>query len=84
MSKQGPKLSLYYSDLCYFCQKVRRSMQGMQHVAVDLRDVMDAPNNKALVQGGGKSQVPCLLIEQDGQQRWLYESDDIINYLRNL
>jgi glutathione S-transferase len=25
--------------------------------------------------------VPCLLIEEDGEARWMYESNDIIAYL---
>jgi len=34
------------------------------------------------MQGGGKTQVPCLRIEQaGGEVEWMYESDDIIRYL---
>ncbi len=37
-----------------------------------------------LISGGGKSQVPCLRIEaESGEIQWLYESNDIIRYLRN-
>jgi glutathione S-transferase len=35
-----------------------------------------------LEEGGGKVQVPCLRIEKDGDVTWLYESDDIIQYLQ--
>ncbi|RLW70923.1 MAG: glutaredoxin, partial [gamma proteobacterium symbiont of Stewartia floridana] len=35
-----------------------------------------------LQQFGGKLQTPCLKIEQQDGDRWLYESDDIIRYLR--
>ncbi len=36
-----------------------------------------------LVAGGGKKQVPCLRIESStGQTQWLYESTDIIRYIR--
>ena len=34
---------------------------------------------------GGKYQVPCLRITQENNEdNWLYESDDIILYLKNL
>ena len=34
---------------------------------------------------GGKYQAPCLRIsEPNGEDEWLYESDDIISYLKNL
>lgn len=36
-----------------------------------------------LISGGGKKQVPCLRIEtENNEARWLYESADIIRYLR--
>ena len=35
-----------------------------------------------LVAGGGRLKVPCLQIrEADGQERWLYDSKDIVSYL---
>ena len=35
-----------------------------------------------LITGGGKLQVPCLLILTDeNNPQWLYESKDIINFL---
>jgi glutaredoxin 2 len=49
-----------------------------------LKDVMSDPsNNTELVAGGGKSQVPCLRIEsENGEVRWMYESVDIVRYLK--
>jgi len=50
---------------------------------LDLRSTSDRENAQALIQGGGKTQVPCLRIEQsDGSVEWMYESNDIIRYLR--
>jgi glutathione S-transferase len=44
---------------------------------------MEAGRRAELIAGGGKGQVPCLRIEtDDGNVRWLYESADIIAYLR--
>jgi glutathione S-transferase len=36
-----------------------------------------------LQKGGGKIQTPCLQIsDEQGNVTWLYESDDIIQYLQ--
>jgi glutathione S-transferase len=49
-----------------------------------LRDILSQPaNNAELIAGGGKSQVPCLRIEDDeGGVRWMYESIEIVQYLK--
>ena len=49
-----------------------------------LKDIVFQPgNNIDLIAGGGKSQVPCLRIENEaGNVRWMYESIDIIRYLK--
>jgi len=49
-----------------------------------LMDILSQPaNNADLIAGGGKSQVPCLRIENDkGEVRWVYESIEIIQYLK--
>lgn len=50
---------------------------------MELRSTSDREHAQALMQGGGKTQVPCLRIEQaDGGVEWMYESDDIIQYLK--
>lgn len=59
---------------------------------VELRSTADSDNQRALQDGGGKGQVPCLRIEINAQEsakndssnsvQWLYESDDIIAYIR--
>jgi glutathione S-transferase len=49
-----------------------------------LKDIISYPENKAeLIAGGGKKQVPCLRIEDEKNGvRWMYESIDIIRYLK--
>lgn len=75
------KLALYQFRACPFCVKTRRVLHRL-NVPVAL---CDAKNNAAhrdeLLQGGGKIQVPCLRIEQDGAVQWLYESKAIRGYL---
>jgi hypothetical protein len=38
-------------------------------------------DRQTLLEQGGKIQVPCLRIEEDGQSTWLYESKAISAYL---
>ena len=47
-------------------------------IALERASVSDPDNLKRLTEVGGKHQVPCLFI--DGKP--LYESNDIIEYLR--
>ena len=76
-----PKLALYYNKYCFFCQKVLMFLRGKDQNLV-LRSTSDKEHAQALIQGGGKKQVPCLRIEQqDGNIEWMYESNDIISYL---
>jgi len=76
--------ALYYYDACPFCQMVLRSLNNV-NVEVELRNTLTDPTNRqALIQGGGRSTVPCLRIEKDGQEQWMYESRDIIAFLQSL
>jgi len=76
-----PKLALYYSKYCFFCQKVLMFLRGKDR-ELELRSTSDRAHADALMQGGGKTQVPCLRIEKsDGSVEWMYESNDIIEYL---
>ena len=81
--KKTMDLSLYDFSTCPFCIKVRRFMhENNIHI-----EILDAANNEThksdLLAYGGKQQVPCLRIpQQDSDDIWLYESDDIISYLK--
>lgn len=81
VDNQAQNLSLYQFEACPFCVKVRRAMKR-QSINVVLRDAKNNPTHrKELEQGGGKIKVPCLRIEENGQTRWMYESNDIVAYL---
>ena len=76
-------MALYQFEACPFCVKVRRQLRKYA-LNIELRD---AKNNAAfkdeLLREGGKGKVPCLRIEKrPGDVQWLYESDDIIAYLK--
>jgi len=76
------RLALYQFPTCPFCIKTRRAMRRLA-LDIELRDARGDENHRAaLIAGGGKAQVPCLLITgDDGSQTWLYESNDINAWL---
>jgi len=77
-------LTLYHYPTCPFCLKTRRVIRRLS-LKIELRDAQNDPDHRAaLIAGGGKPQVPCLLIaDANGQQSWLYESDAINAYLNH-
>lgn len=70
---------LYYKKTCPYCMRVLRFMEENK-ITLDLRDTLQPGNQDDLIRIGGKKQVPCLVREG----KPLYESEDIINYLRDL
>lgn len=75
-------LALYQSSLCWFCAKVRNTITQLG-ISLEIRDIGEsAAHRSALQAGGGKTQVPCLRVEDDsGHVTWMYESADICTYL---
>ncbi|WP_043309796.1 glutaredoxin [Pseudomonas sp. ML96] len=74
-------LALYQFHACPFCVKTRRTLHRL-NVPVALRDAKnDEARRQELLEQGGKVQVPCLRIEDQGEVRWLYESKAIGAYL---
>lgn len=72
------KLTLYHFESCPYCRRVRDFLSA-QNISISMKDTMlDPANRQELIKIGGKSQVPCLII--DGKA--LYESIDIIEWLR--
>ena len=63
---------------CPYCRKVLKWMGEHDVEDVELLNILEEPKNETrLIETGGKRQVPCLFIDD----KPLYESDDIINYL---
>ncbi|HUH59639.1 MAG TPA: glutathione S-transferase N-terminal domain-containing protein [Candidimonas sp.] len=74
-------LSLYQFHACPFCVKTRRAIHRL-NIPIVLHDVKkNTMRREELLAGGGKIKVPCLRIEEQGEARWLYESDEIIAHL---
>ncbi|MCC5878905.1 MAG: glutathione S-transferase N-terminal domain-containing protein [Idiomarina sp.] len=76
------QLALYQFRACPFCIKVRKEIQRL-NLPIDLRDAQQVQEHRdALLSGGGRLKVPCLKITgDDGQVEWMYESDQINQYL---
>jgi glutaredoxin len=83
VDRQCGDLALYQFKSCPFCIKVRQEMRRLSLNIEKLDAQHDAGHREALLQGGGKPMVPCLRIrDEQGNSRWMYESGDIIEYLR--
>jgi glutathione S-transferase len=73
---------LFQYDRCPFCRRVRQFMDAAG-IDIEIRDTLQDPEAFGeLIRGGGRSMVPCLKIQSEQGIRWLYESADIIAYLR--
>lgn len=77
------KLVLFQDPWCPFCRRVTNYLDSNRH-SLPMRDVaQDQSAFRELVDGGGRGTVPCLRISRDdGSVEWLYESMDIIEFLR--
>lgn len=83
VDERTASLSLYQFKTCPFCVKVRRQMKR-QSLNITLHDAQkDEQSRNELLEGGGAVKVPCLRIAGPaGEVSWMYESDDIIAYLK--
>ncbi len=81
--KEAEKLALYQFNACPFCVKTRRTMHKL-NLPIKLKDAKNNDQNRQLLlEQGGKIQVPCLRIQSEGKDEWLYESKAINTYLTN-
>ncbi|MDH5409590.1 MAG: glutathione S-transferase N-terminal domain-containing protein [Gammaproteobacteria bacterium] len=76
------KLALFQYKTCPFCMKVRRHTKRLSLNIETLDAQHDHANRAHLLTGGGMVKVPCLKITKDtGEDHWMYESKEIIDYL---
>jgi len=82
VDKQTQALSLYQFYACPFCIKTRRIIRQL-NLNIEYRDAQ-APgiDRDELAKLGGQIKVPCLRIQGEGSDQWMYESGDIIAYLQ--
>ena len=74
-------MTLYQLYACPFCIKTRRVLRRL-NLPIETKSVSEGSEfRQELETGGGRIQVPCLLLKQEGEEVWMYESSDIIKYL---
>lgn len=83
VDEESKNLALYQFNTCPFCIKVRREITRLS-LNIEKYDALNDQTARAeLAQGGGQIKVPCLRItDASGKHTWMYESGDIITYLR--
>ena len=76
-------LSLYYFETCPYCVRVLDVLEEMK-LLLEMRQILnEEAYARELVAEGGIDQVPCLrIVHPDGRVEWMYESLDIIDYLK--
>lgn len=72
---------LYILETCPYCKKVM-SFLDENGVKYNKIDIADKKSEDALIQSGGKRQVPFLIDKDRNIQ--MYESADIIEYLKTV
>ena len=76
--KSQEELILYINPRCPYCKKVTDYLANHPR-KITIKNTDEGKNKEELRKIGGKTQVPCLVIDQKA----LYESDDIIQWLKD-
>lgn len=79
---KAKNLALYQFYACPFCVKTRRAIHRL-NLPIETRNArLGSEWRRELEENGGKVQVPSLkIMDEQGAEIWLYESNDIIRYL---
>ena len=85
LDKETKGLTIYQFEAYPFCVKVRRFIRK-NNLKINLRDAKNNETFKSeLINEGGKQKVPCLKIDKtNARTEWLYESDEIILFLKKI
>ncbi len=76
------RLALYIRPSCPYCLRVLDACHALG-ISLPTNNIAEGAHLEALMVGGGKRQVPCLQVRDEaGDAHWLYESQDIIAYLK--
>ena len=76
IAREKPMITLYYLPWCPYCIKVTDYLRQI-HRTVPMKGVQDPAVKEELRKIGGKSQVPCLVINGKA----MYESATITQWL---
>jgi len=74
-------LNLFELQTCPYCKKVMEFLDE-NNIPYNKVDTSNTDNVLKLLSIGGKDQVPFLYNDETDER--IYESDDIIDYLKNL
>ena len=78
------KLALYVTPLCGYCHYVIGTIKELG-LEVEIRDVMaDQRDLEDLYKARNRTTVPVLRITDNGEDQWMPESRDIVEYLQGL
>jgi glutathione S-transferase len=81
--KSLPGHTLYHFYVSPACRRTRQAIYECGY-DIPFKEVLtDEPAWMELVKEGGKDQVPCMRIDGPTGAKWMYESADIIQYLKN-
>ena len=80
--KKAENLTIYHSSTCAYCFKVEMVLKHC-HIKIDHKDVdKDSDAANELWKKGGSNMVPCLRLTKPSGDVWLYESADIMKYIK--
>ncbi len=84
VDQAASNLVLYQFKTCPFCIKVKRNNKRLS-LNIETRDAQhNLIHREELLKGGGQIKVPCLkIVDDNGNDSWMYESDEIVEYLQN-
>ena len=74
-------LDLFILESCPYCQKVMKFLED-EHMKYRKIDITNKDSESTLIRMGGKRQVPFLVDSERNIQ--MYESNDIIEYLKTI
>ena len=77
-------LVLYHYETCPYCRTVREAIDRLD-LDIEYRNTREKKRyREELEKGGGMNQVPCLRIEHENGTEWMYESEDIVSFLKEV
>lgn len=85
LSRPVGRLRLYNMEYCSYCRKVQRAANKLGIDLVVLDVFADRAARERLRSATGRTRVPVLgILDENGQEVFLPESDEIISYLEQL
>jgi hypothetical protein len=87
--KRNPEFVLYQMEVSPFCKRVMNFLRR-EKLGMEIRDILESETDFMDLMTGGKiDQVPCLRIRKNlnskpSEDQWIYESKEIIEFLKKI